>query len=575
MSSLPATATAPRRGRWRWSVALLATVLMVVMGSGLVAFAQSGAGASRGPVFLPADTSVYVEGRLDMPDGQAEAMADFMSAFPGFTDSGSFMLKVQEALDGLLADATDGQLSYTEDLAPFLTGEISLGVTDLAAAAMADPSTMESQPPVLIGVAVSDAEAASAFIDEMVQNAPDGVVVTEEPYGATNILTSGDGQMSLAVAGDWILLAPTADTVKTGIDVLAGEEPSLAEQPAFGTAWSRVPTGHLVAAYVNLQSMSGILDMATQMAAGETGMPFDLGALAEQLPIDMVAYLTAASDRLTVEAVITPSDQTPTMAVGESDLATLFPADTQLYVETRELGATLGTALEGLVASMDEQTAAQMAPMEDMFGAPLPSLLDFVSDAAVGASITSDGLALGIAGEITDEDVATERVERILSFVRLLAAGMGGEDVPAIGMDESTVDGVTVTTITLPIDEATGGELPINIPQTLSVAVANGTLLIGFGDFVETALTIGEADSLAANAGYVDALGADTTNSGVVYANIGSLLELLDPAMSMFAQEWSEISPYATALDRFVAVGTADDETISARMSIIVAPPAE
>ena len=464
MSSLPATAAAPRRGLWRWFVALLATVLMVVAGSGLVAFAQGGAGASRGPVFLPAGTSVYVEGRLDMPDGQAEALADFMSAFPGFTDTGSFMMKVQEGLDGLVSDATDGQLTYTQDLAPFMTGEIGLGVTDLGAAVMADPSTMETQPPVLVGVAISDAEAASAFIDELVQGASD-VVVTEEPYGATDILTSGDGQLSLAVADDWILLAPTADAVKTGIDVLAGEEPSLAEQPAFGTAWSRVPTGHLVAAYIDLQSMSGILDMATQMAAGQTGMPFDLGALAEQLPIDLVAYLTAASDRLTVEAVITPAEQTPAVPVGESDLATRFPADTQLYVETRELGATLGTALEGLVASMDEETAAQMAPLEDMFGAPLPSLLDFVSDAAVGASITSDGLALGIAGEVTDPAVATERVERILSFVRLLAAGMGGEDVPAIGMDESTVAGTTVTTITLPIDEAMGGDLPIDIPQ--------------------------------------------------------------------------------------------------------------
>ncbi len=90
-------------------------------------------------------------------------------------------------------------------------------------------------------------------------------------------------------------------------------------------------------------------------------------------------------------------------------------------METRELGATLGTALEGLVASMGEEAAAQMAPLEDMLGVPLPSLLDFVSDAAVGAAITSDGLAVGIAGEVTDEAVATERVERILSFVRLLA----------------------------------------------------------------------------------------------------------------------------------------------------------
>jgi hypothetical protein len=576
MSSLPAAATAPRRARWRWFVALLATVLMVVAGSGLVAFAQSGAGASRGPVFLPANTSVYVEGRLDMPDGQAEALAGFMSAFPGFADSGSFMLKVQEALDGALSSATNGQLSYTKDLAPFMTGEIALGVTDLAAAAMADPSTSQSQPPVLVGVAVSDTQAASAFIDQLVKSAPDGMTVTEEPYGSTNILTSSDSSMSLALADDWILLAPTADAVKTGIDVLGGVQPSLAEQPAFGTAWARVPTGHLVAAYVDLQSMGGLLEMASQATAGQTGMSFDLGALAAQLPTDMVAYLTAASDRLTVQAIITPSAQTPAMAVGESDLASLFPSDTQLYVETRELGATLSTLLQGLVSSMDEQTAAQLAPLEDMFGAPLPDLLDFVSDAAVGASISSDGLSLGIAGEVTDQAVATERVQRILSFVRLIAAGTSsGDGASAISMTESKVAGTTVTTITLPIDAATGGQLPIQVPQTLSVAVADGRLLIGLGDFVETALTQDQAGSLAASPGYVDALGSDTTNSGVVYANVGSLLSLLDPAMSMFAQDWSTIAPYATAIDRFIAVGTAGDQTIEARMSVIVAPPAE
>ncbi|HZW00216.1 MAG TPA: hypothetical protein VFF55_01530, partial [Candidatus Deferrimicrobium sp.] len=145
MSNVPASATTARRGLWRWSVALLATVLMVVVGSGLVAFAQSGAGASRGPVFLPSDTSVYVEGRLDMPDGQADAMAEFMSAFPGFADMGSFQMILGEAIDGLVSDTTGGSFSYTEDLAPFMTGELSLGVMDLAGA-------MEgSDPDVLMG----------------------------------------------------------------------------------------------------------------------------------------------------------------------------------------------------------------------------------------------------------------------------------------------------------------------------------------------------------------------------------------------------------------------------------------
>jgi hypothetical protein len=50
----------------RWLVAGVATLLLVVSGSGLVAFAQSGAGASTGPTFLPEDTPVYLELRADI-----------------------------------------------------------------------------------------------------------------------------------------------------------------------------------------------------------------------------------------------------------------------------------------------------------------------------------------------------------------------------------------------------------------------------------------------------------------------------------------------------------------------------
>ena len=564
MSNVPASAKPVRRGLWRWSVALLATVLMVVVGSGLVAFAQSGAGASRGPVFLPADTSVYVEGRLDLPGGQADAMAEFMSAFPGFADPGSFQMIFGEALDGLMSEATYGEYSYTEDLMPLMTGEVGVGLMDLGEAAM-----MESEPPVLAGVPVSDPAAASDFLSGLAQSET-GAELVEESYGSTSIFS--DAENAIAVSGDWVLMAPTVDLVKTGIDVLEGEAPSLADDADFSKAWARVPAAHVVAAYMDFASLAPLMDMASQAAAGETGMTIDLEGLGEQLPTDMVAYLIAEADRMTLEAFITPSEQTPGMAVGESDLATLFPADTQLYVETRELGATLEGALGGLLATMDEQTAADMAPLEDMFGVPLPELLDFVSDAGVGASLTSDGLGLGIAAEVTDEELADDRVERILSIVRLLGAGLGGEDVPEITVDETVIGDTDVTTITLPIEEVTGGELPITVPDTLSVAISDGTLLIGLGDFVENALTQDEADSLAANPAYVDALGEDTSNSGLVYANVGSFLGMIDPLLAMMAPEWQDIAPFATALDRFIAVGTVDEDVITARMSVIVTP---
>jgi hypothetical protein len=114
--------------------------------------------------------------------------------------------------------------------------------------------------------------------------------------------------------------------------------------------------------------------------------------------------------------------------------------------------------------------------------------------------------------------------------------------------------------------------MPFDIGQTISLAVADGELLIGTGDFVANAISGDPSASLGASAGYTDAVGEDTTNSGVIYANVGSLLAQLDPILSMLVPEWAEISPYATAIDRFIAVGTAADDVISARMSVIVAP---
>ena len=54
MSTPSAMASTSRRGLARWSVAAVATAALVVSGSGLVVFAQSGAGESQGPDFVPA-----------------------------------------------------------------------------------------------------------------------------------------------------------------------------------------------------------------------------------------------------------------------------------------------------------------------------------------------------------------------------------------------------------------------------------------------------------------------------------------------------------------------------------------
>ena len=72
------------------------------------------------------------------------------------------------------------------------------------------------------------------------------------------------------------------------------------------------------------------------------------------LPKDLTASLVAESDRLTLEMMVTPGDDMPPEVLGDSDLAMSFPADTQVYLETRELGATIESGLNSVAQVLAE-----------------------------------------------------------------------------------------------------------------------------------------------------------------------------------------------------------------------------
>jgi hypothetical protein len=566
-----------RRGLARWSVAAVATAALVVSGSGLVAFAQSGVGESQGPAFVPADAAAYVEARLDMPGGQADALAEMLTAFPGFADPGSFDMKVDEVLAGLSAEmgaaVPDGDL-----IGEVLTGEIGLALGDLESAMMG------GEPSLLIGLAVADAESASAVMDALV--ADSAMPMTESTYNDVTIYTdpSSSPPMSVAMHGGWMVIGTGEEMVQSSIDVLDGAAPGLADEPDFVSAWGRLPDARLGAAYLDFAPLTGLMDMATMVAEGETGMSVPTEDIMALLPNDMVASLVAESDRLNLEVIVTPGVPGAEARVHESDLALSFPADTQIYLEMRDVGLGLQTMLEEGVALLEAQEMGAMddtmgmseidmllsedSPITTMLGVPLSEFLDFVGDASVGAGLSSDGLWLGMAGDITDTETAEERVTSLLTILRMVV--LSGED-PGMGIDTTEVAGVEVTTITLPIDQlmAESG-LPLAVGDSIDVALTEDMLLIGLGDFVENAIIADPADSLGESAGYVDALGGDTANAGVTYVNVSSLLAALDPMLAMMAPEWEMIAPYAAGLDRMIVVPTADDEVARARMSVIV-----
>ena len=86
----------------------------------------------------PADSVAYAELRLDLPGSQSAELAKVMKAFPGFEDQAAFPMKLSEALDLLVGQATDGQQGYKNDIEPWFGGQIGVSAGPLPTTA--DPA---------------------------------------------------------------------------------------------------------------------------------------------------------------------------------------------------------------------------------------------------------------------------------------------------------------------------------------------------------------------------------------------------------------------------------------------------
>ena len=63
--------------------------------------------------YVPQNTVMYGELRLDLPGDQRQAAGQFLSKFPGFADQAALEGKLDEVLDQLIKDASKGdQLLY-------------------------------------------------------------------------------------------------------------------------------------------------------------------------------------------------------------------------------------------------------------------------------------------------------------------------------------------------------------------------------------------------------------------------------------------------------------------------------
>lgn len=575
----------------RWALALAVTLVIVVAGVAVAIVAiGSRTTTALGPSFLPAASVAYVEARLDLPGDQHDHLVDFIGRFPGFDDPANFDLKVNDTLDRFLGSSTEGRITYTRDVKPWFTGEVAIGLISLPEMDQATFGDSSTLPPVVMGLGVSDRAALERFIQvRRTEAEAEGATFTESTHaGATVVSWRDNGSASttatFAITDDVLLVAMDEGNLRAALDVRARSQPSLADAEPFKQRMAALPAQRLGAVYMDLGFLREAVErsLGTGMAEGTPGAsPHQsagaspnpaLGLLAlDQLPTHFVAALRVEGGRLLFDTRVAQGPAAPTLAMRATTLAERMPPTTVFYTESRDVGRVLQASIGQLKSQFGDQLpAGQLRQVEEFLGTPVEDFLTWIADVGLAVSVDGERVSFGLAATVTDEGLAIERVARLSAAISA-AAVLG--DAP-FEVDEETVGEARLTTITLPADAT--AQLPSDLPfePSLSYTVHGGVFYLGLSDFVRSAVARAPADSLASTEAYrtaVEAAGG-LTNTAISYLDVASIREAVErvlPAAER-ARYDTEIRPYLAPLDRLVAVGTALDGDLAARILLFV-----
>ena len=551
-----------RGGRARWAIALVATLVVVLVAGGLVAFAGAGA-ASVGPAYAPSDALLYMDIRGDLPGDQRQQLATFMAHFPGFADPSSLQTKLDQALDKLVSKATNGAYTYSGNIEPWFGGQVAVAV---------GPSDS-----VILVVSVSDSAGLPTKLDQTSQQLAKqlGGTVAIADHNGTSVYTlsgatgvSGLSAVSFAISTDAIVVAKDAATVDAALDRKAGKSPNLAGTSAFRDAIGRLDADRSGTFYLDGAAAQKLLD-STAASSSTCGSATTLAGL----PTTMAGELRLQDGNLIIRDQATlPAASASPVTAATSDLASHVPGAALVYAETHGFGDLWRTEATTLIQNpCFASVAGQLSTIEGLLGTKIPDAFAWVKDAGVVVTAPGGAPQGGLVATTSDAAAGQARLTQVLTLLGL-AKGAGG---PAITTSSAPYAGTTITSVTVDLGSAldmggsTGGA-PSSV--TVSYAFKGQLFVLGVGDaFVKAVLDTTNADSLASDARYSAALSAagGPTDSGVVYADVTGIRSLVEAQLpaDQKAKYTSDVQPYLTPFDRLISVrvdtaGSESDTTI-------------
>ncbi len=560
------TSGRPGRSRLKWLVAGLVTLLVVgtAVGAGLLLTGDSG--DPEVVAWTPSDSVAYAELRLDLPGTQSAELAEVMKAFPGFQDQAAFPVKLSEALDQLVGQATDGMQGYKNDIEPWFGGQVGASVGPLPQTA--DPAGARA----LVLLSVKDGAKATAWADNLVK--AEGGTSATETYGGTTITTvtpsAGSGGETVDMKAAYAVVGPVLalgdlTSVKAAIDT--GGKSGLPTNAQFQQAEASVPGDRLGFAYLDTAAVAaGAVNLAGDAAADLPELP---AMLQDAVPPWAVAAIRAQDGAFIVDTRSPHSAAAGPPQSAESKIPGLVPPTTVVLVEGQDVGKTLSQLKQQLAS--DPQLADAVKQVDEVLAlvGGFEAVAGWMGEAGVALTRDGDQVSGGIVVVPTDSAAASRLLGQLKGFLQLGGSSAG------ITVTDEEYGGATITVVNLGgigglLGAATEGAVEAPADLSIAYAVTDEVVVLGYGtDFVKGVLDARSGDSLAKTARFSTALAkADASNAALAWidvAGVRGFVEGMVPSDER-ADYDANAKPYLEAFDSIIGTmapgDTIDNGTI-------------
>lgn len=577
-STVVVPSSAPQGSRYRWAIAV-GVVGVVAVATALAISLFTGRAANATVLgYVPGDSIMYGEVRMDLPGDQRAALGQFLSRFPGFADQSAVEGKVDEILDRLVGSATDGDQAFSSDIKPWFGGELAFSL-----GALPDPSALSGSDPAALGnvralflVSVKDAPAAKAWIDSVV--ASSGGTTSSGSYGGANLtLLSAEGgqQAAYAILDGKVAVVGDVASVKAAIDTKGAG--SFGTTPELKTALASTSGDHVGFVYVALRPL---VEWSSRVGGSEVP-GLSGGALSRFVPDWGAFALRIEGDGLVLEAI---TQKPAGLELGDnrtSPIADHVPASAIAISISHDYGKGILKTIDTYRAEPSLKSAIDTVDQAMGVLGGTQAAIGWIGDLGVTVTRTDTGVEGGVLILPTDRAAA----ERLFTSLRTLIS-LGGSTMGITVRDESYA-GTTITIVDLGdlaglasqaglAPEVLGsGALPTGHVE-LAYAITDQVVVLGSGPgFVRSVLDTTAATSIAASDRYKALVARIGPGAGIAFADLTAIRELIESAMvnadpSELAKYETDVKPFLVPFDAVIGSSSVKDDVFHARVIVTV-----